>query len=629
MNFFEHQDRARRQSQRLLILFILAVTAVVTVFAALTAVLFTPDLMIPVAMAVLLLIGVASWIRIAGLRNGGGQVAEALGGTLVPSDTHDPLRRRLLNVVEEMAIAAGVPVPEVYVLEQEHGINAFAAGYSASDAAVAVTRGLLEHLDRTELQGVIAHEFSHILNGDMRINIRLMGFLFGLLMIAVMGQRMMISTRYSRNSKDTGAVVAISLLVMVLGYVGLFFGRLIKAAVSRQREYLADAAAVQFTRNPQAVSGALKKIAALSAGSTLQGDTEEVGHMLFGAGNTGWLFATHPPLNQRIRAIEPSFDPAELDYIAKQLDRHREAEYARQEMVEAAAESSDHASGPGSTALGPTLGSLIDQLGAPDFQQLVMAGALLQALPEALLDAAHSDERVEALVLALLLSSDVSRAQQQLLRLREREGGCLADAVEAIDQGHDTLSWQSRLLLVELSAPAWRRRPAAELERWLETLDAMVIDAHLDERFTLALERLVRLQVAEALNPSACQHSGRGQLSAAQTEAGQWVALLCWTGAPERDEAAWQTAMKTLFDSSASAWPDPDYSLAQLDKNQTVLNALRPGDKQRLIEAMWQTLDQSSDDYSDRYELFRLLSALLHVPVPVHPESLPPPSLQS
>lgn len=626
MNFFEHQDRARRQSQRLLILFFLAVTAVVSVFAALTAVLFTPDLMIPVAMGVLLLIVGASWIRITGLRNGGGRVAEALGGTLVPSDTHDPLRRRLLNVVEEMAIAAGVPVPEVYVLEQEHGINAFAAGYSSSDAAVAVTRGLLEHLDRTELQGVIAHEFSHILNGDMRINIRLMGFLFGLLMIAVMGQRMMLSTRYSRNSKDTGAVVAISLVIMVLGYVGLFFGRLIKAAVSRQREYLADAAAVQFTRNPQAVSGALKKIAALSAGSTLQGDSEEVGHMLFGAGYSAWLFATHPPLNQRIRAIEPSFDPAELDYIAKQLDRHREAERARQEMAEQPGEPT---SSVGVGALGPALGGMIDQLGAPDFQQLVMAGALLQALPEALLDAAHSDERVEALVLALLLSSDVSRAQQQLLRLREREGGCLADAVEAIDQDHDILSWQSRLLLVELSAPAWRRRPAAELERWLETLDAMVIDAHWDERFTLALERLVRLHVAEALDPGACQHSGRGQLSAAQTEAGQWLSLLCWTGVPERDELTWQSAMKALSDASELACPDPEQSLAQLDHNQLVLNALKPADKQRLIEAMWQTLDQSSDAYSDQYELFRLLSALLHVPVPVHPESLPPPSLQS
>jgi len=412
----------------------------------------------------------------------------------------------------------------------------------------------------------------------------------------------------------------------VLGYVGLFFGRLIKAAVSRQREYLADAAAVQFTRNPQAVSGALKKIAALSAGSALQGDTEEVGHMLFGAGYSAWLFATHPPLNQRIRAIEPSFDPAELDYIAKQLDRHREAERARQEMAEEAGELASNTEGG---VLGPALGGLIDQLGAPDFQQLVMAGALLQALPDALLDAAHSDERVEALVLALLLSSDVSRAQQQLLRLREQEGGCLADAVEAIDQGHDTLSWQSRLLLVELSAPAWRRRPPAELERWLETLDAMVIDADLDERFTLALERLVRLQVAEALNPSACQHSGRGQLSAAQTEAGQWLALLCWTGTPERDESAWQVAMKTLFDAPASTWPDPEQSLVQLDRNQAALNALKPADKQRLVQAMWQTLNQSSDGYSDQYELFRLLSALLHVPVPVHPESLPPPSLQS
>jgi Zn-dependent protease with chaperone function len=623
MNFFEHQDRARRQSRRLLGLFILAVLGVVGAFAALAGLMMGPDLMWPAALAVFALITIASWVRIAGLRSGGGQVAQSLGGTLVPADTSDPLRRRLLNVVEEMAIAAGVSVPEVYVLEQEQAINAFAAGYSPSDAAVAVTRGLLEHLDRAELQGVVAHEFSHILNGDMRINIRLMGFLFGLLMVAVMGQRMMLSTRHARNSKDTGAVVMLSLVIMALGYIGLFFGRLIKAAVSRQREYLADAAAVQLTRNPVGVSGALKKIAAMSAGSELKAEVEEVGHMLFGSGRSAWLLATHPPIDRRIRAIEPGFDPAEIKTIAQQLDRHRQAELARQE---APSPPEARAGAPG----GQALGGLLDQLGAPDFNQWVVAGALLQAMPGELVEAAHSDERVEALVLALLLSQDEQRAQQQLQHVREREGDCVHDEVLGLRQRHPGLSAQSRVMLIELSAPAWRRRPVSELNSWLETLDALVVGSGPEALFDLALERLVRLHVDEALRPDRCTLSGRHSLNDHPAAAADWLAMLAWWGRPRDVEkgieedataapAAWHAAIDGLLE-QAERWRGPEVWVQHFDAHQRALNALKPTEKQRLIEAMVRCLEASGPLQPDQYELFRVLAALLHVPVPVRPE---------
>ncbi|HEY7906347.1 MAG TPA: M48 family metallopeptidase, partial [Wenzhouxiangella sp.] len=300
MNFFQQQDQARRQSKLLIALFVLALLFIAVAIGLLAFLLGGWPLVPWAAGSVLAIMLLASLFKTIGLRQGGGKVARAMGGTLVDPTTQDPARRRLYNVVEEMAIASGVPVPEVYVLEQEAGLNAFAAGYAPTDAAVAVTRGLLERLSRDELQGVIAHEFSHILNGDMRINIRLMGFVFGIMVIAIMGQHLMHSARFSKNSKDAAPLMMLSLAIVLIGYIGLFFGRLIKAAVSRQREYLADAAAVQFTRNPDGISGALKKIGISEAGSRLDTDSEEVGHMLFGQGVSGFLFATHPPLLKRI-----------------------------------------------------------------------------------------------------------------------------------------------------------------------------------------------------------------------------------------------------------------------------------------------------------------------------------------
>jgi len=347
LNFFEHQDQARKKTKWLVLGFMLAVTAIIIAVNALVFAVvvgsgnaegvdvindkFSSDWLFAnwdifawTSLAVGGLIGAASLWKIAILSGGGGVVARSMGGTLVPTDVRDPARRRLRNVVEEVAIASGVPVPEIFVLEKEAGINAFAAGFSTGDAAVAVSRGCLETLNREELQGVVAHEFSHIFNGDMRLNIRLMGILFGILMIGMAGRHLMRVSYYGGgNKKDGLPIVAIGAALMVIGFVGLFFGRMIQAAVSRQREYLADASAVQFTRNPDGIGGALKKIAALSVGSKLETEeTEEVAHMLFASGISRLMFATHPKLTERIKAIDPSFRGTELGDIAAKLAAH-------------------------------------------------------------------------------------------------------------------------------------------------------------------------------------------------------------------------------------------------------------------------------------------------------------------
>ena len=328
-DFFAAQDAARSRSRRLVALFLASVAGLIgAIYLAVMGLLlagesvpgslWNPDVFMWVAGLTALVVGVASLGKIASLRAGGGSVARSVGGRLVESATTDTAERRLVNVVEEMSIAAGVPVPEIYVLDAEDGINAFAAGFAPGDAAVAVTRGCMTKLNRDELQGVVAHEFSHILNGDMRLNIQLIGLVFGLLVLAIIGQGMMRVALQSggrrRGGKDGAAIIfavaAMGLILFVAGWLGVLFGRLLQSAVSRQREFLADAAAVQFTRNPDGLSGALRKIGA-SGSRVNNAHSQDVAHLFFANGlRLGWagMFATHPPLEERIRAIDPGWD---------------------------------------------------------------------------------------------------------------------------------------------------------------------------------------------------------------------------------------------------------------------------------------------------------------------------------
>src|SRR5688572_22250190 len=280
MNFFERQAAARRTSSRLVVLFALAVAGIVFAIDAAAFLAYGAGadaepgeigaLLVFTTLLTLGVIGLGSLYRVASLRGGGEPVALQLGGTPVPEDTTDFNLRRLRNVVEEIAIASGVPVPRIYVLEHEQAINAFAAGYSPADAVVAVTRGALDRLNRDELQGVIAHEFSHILNGDMRLNVRLIGVLFGILVLAIIGRKVLQFGRIGgRDNRGAAAVLLAALVAMAIGYIGLFFGRMIKAGVSRSRETMADASAVQFTRQTRGLAGALKKIGGLGEGSRL------------------------------------------------------------------------------------------------------------------------------------------------------------------------------------------------------------------------------------------------------------------------------------------------------------------------------------------------------------------------
>jgi Zn-dependent protease with chaperone function len=342
MNFFERQRQVRSASKRMVALFVMAVlgiTAVVNIPFMIAAEYkqrgtATPERLIEISVVVssvvLLVIAGVSLVRTLMLRQGGGvKVAESLGAVPVPDMPTDLALKRYRNVVEEIAIASSTPVPVLYYLPRDPGINAFAAGYTPADAAVCVTQGSLDRLNRDELQGVIAHEFSHIVNGDMRLSIRLIGVLAGITALAVIGRTVMYFGG-SDDDDDGGFGIALAIVGFVLlaaGWIGVFFGRLIKAAVGRQRESLADASAVQFTRQTSGLTGALKKIGGLEAGSTLRSPkTENVSHMLFGEGvsqrlsgfSFSSLYATHPPLVKRIQALEPDFKPSNLDQLRQQ-----------------------------------------------------------------------------------------------------------------------------------------------------------------------------------------------------------------------------------------------------------------------------------------------------------------------
>lgn len=637
MNFFEHQDRARRQTRWLVILFIVAVVAIIVAvdlvlllvlgftneqFVAgdsLTAVMgHNAGLLATGAGGTLAVISVASLYRSATLRAGGGRVARELGGTRVDADTRDPLRRRLSNVVEEIAIASGVPVPEIYVLEQEEGINAFAAGFTPADAAIAVTRGTLEKLSRSELQGVIAHEFAHVFNGDMRLNIRLIGVLFGILVIALLGRQVLHGLRFSggggRRGKGNGAaaILFIALAVMLIGYVGLFFGRLIKAAVSRQRELLADASAVQFTREPDGIAGALKKIAVTSAGSHLHVDTEEVNHMLFGEGRAARLMATHPPLIDRIRRIEPGFQPEELNAVAAAMERA--SRRAEEPPAEPAPKKKDKRGG---FSLNPA--EILNDIGNPEFFQMLAAAALAATLPAEVKAAARSTEWAPEVLFLALLSEEPSVREDQLLIVARQMGEDSETQLRALYAAMGTIDPQQRLPLLELAFPALKRRPAPFLQRFLQTVDGLIRIDNRIEPFEYLLAKLLEQQLWEAMNPGRAALAGSDRLAQHTEAARRLLGVLAVQGHSDAAAvaAAYRTGLAALGLEADTALPDVAEWPAALNDALSRLDRLRPKEKQRLVEAMIATVSADQTVASAEAELLRAACAALHVPLPL------------
>lgn len=682
MDFYSRQAAARGQTRWLVFAFIVALLAIAL---ALDFVLFTflagrshyyglsaldyaranPGQVVLSTLLVMAVLSIASLYKSMELRGGGGVVARSLGGVLVSGDTTDLKRRRLLNVVEEMAIASGVPMPEVYVLEQEPGINAFAAGHTPANAAVTVTQGALDRLSRDELQGVLGHEFSHVLNGDMRLNVQLMGWIFGLFVIGLIGR--MILEVSPRNRRNSGGLVALGFAVMVLGYIGLMAGRILQAAVSRQRERLADASGVQFTRNPQGLKGALVKIAALPEGSALvAADAEQAAHMFFAEGLSR-VFATHPPILERIRELDPHFNPRELEAAAAEPDQDpTAAEVAGHPGAGAGAGAGLPAVTPGLGAAGgavaagvlggrqggglggvgqiarpgsasvsamagaPASGAawqgaatssspaahFATQVGQPGMAHIVHAQAVRLALPPPIRELTESPGGAQALVIALLISSDPAVRDQQLAMLAKSASAATLAVIQRVIPLTQALDPMLRLPALQRAFPALRRSTVPQRKALAQLSTELIhADARIDV-FEFCLAKLLETLLNDGLDATAPH--GTVTLEAAANEIALLFAVIAQVGTQDERAAreSYEVGISTVLPmrrppyAAVADWP------RKLSAALPRLEDLHPFAKKALIEGLVKTIANDEVLMEEEAELLRTVCALLHCPLP-------------
>lgn len=616
MNFFEHQDNARRRTRLLAFNYVLAVGLIILAIYGVaislvtyagpleglpTGTLWIPELFLPVALFTLAIIALGTMYKIFTLRSGGRAVAEMLGGRVVTGAPTDPSERRLLNVVEEMAIASGIPVPTVYVMDNEAGINAFAAGLNTSDAVVAVTRGTLEQLNRDQLQGVIGHEFSHILNGDMRLNLRLMGILHGILLISLIGYGCMRAAGRSRRGRRSGKGAAglflVGLALYIIGWVGVFFGNLIKAAVSRQREFLADASAVQFTRNPDGLKEALSTIGSFRPSSTLQHPSApEASHFYFANGLTrslNSLFATHPPLDERIKRIDPA--------------------WGGQPGAETGA--------PKKTDHSPA--NLLGFAGRPGPSHLRAATQLVNAIPSTLQDALRSPDRVAAIAYALLLAdASPDRVAQHREQISASFSPSLAADFTATHVQLSGMTRSQRVPILDLAIPAFRRLPRAQYDAVRKTLLAIVSDDEQVDLHEFVIMRTLlhhmdrHFGLRKAVSASGLSSATFRDAAACLMSALAWLG----TGDAAAAQQAYAAGLHRLgHPNSAPALSGRPPTLTQIEEALDTFEGSTHQQRQVLLEAAAVCISMDRRLTAQEAELFRAMAASLDCPLPPLP----------
>jgi Zn-dependent protease with chaperone function len=657
MDFFERQDQARKTTARLVVLFLLAVlTIIVGIYLVATiafggtglaeavegeglrAGLWDPFLFFTVASITSIVVAGGSLFKTMQLSAGGRVVAELLGGRPLDPASSDKSERRLLNVVEEMALASGIPVPTVYLLENEPGINAFAAGLTTSDAVIGVTRGTLDNLTRDELQGVIGHEFAHVLNGDMRLNVRLMGLIHGILILSVIGYILLRGGGRGGRRGEGGAIVLIGLALYILGYAGVFFGRMIQASVSRQREYLADASSVQFTRNPDSIAGALKKIGGLASGSRVNSPhAPEAGHFFFSRalkGSLFGLFATHPPLTERIRRIDPSFDGtfppvvppekiAAAEAEAKSEDARERLQRVLRPAILGTAAGGAMAAGAGG-ALGAGGGvleghALIEQIGTLSAAHVAYAEALLASIDPALREATHELLGAEAITYALLLGREATVRNNQMSILRQSVEPSVLHELERLLPRVDRLADEARLPLIDMTIPALRKLSAGQYRTFSESIRKLV---EADRRITLfeyTLQRIVRHHLEPVFSkvspPSVQYYSFKGL----RQECSVILSAFAWLGHPSEADAgaAFRAGATQLGDDGPfTLVPPTECTVAHVDAALEKLARISMPLRRRFLLAGAAAVAWDHEVTISEGELLRAVADALDCPMP-------------
>lgn len=642
MNFFASQDKARKHTFQLIMLFSLAVIILIIMVNVLVMVAlgfidngqlsngqsFWQQMdwrtFATISGAVGLVVLIGSLYKIMALSGGGKVVAEGLGGQLITPNTTDLDQRKLLNVVEEMAIASGTPAPPVYLLADENGINAFAAGFSSKDAVIGVTQGTIEHLSRDQLQGVIAHEFSHIFNGDMRLNIRLIGVLNGILILGIIGYHLLYSTSHSRRGRGDGkgaaGILAVAIGLIVIGFAGTFFGSLIKAAVSRQREYLADASAVQFTRNPNGIAGALKRIGGLKFGSVLKDPgAAEISHAFFAQGVSGFmqgLSATHPPLAKRILHIDPNWDGKFA--TSDQPDTEQSAQAADKKGSMPKEKLAKIMSSVVTGASMIDVANSINQIGNPGQVTVDYARALIAQLPTAVKDAAREPYGARAVIYALLVDKDQDVRHKQLAHLHQYADSNVEVVTRKLLPEMDNLAVALRLPLIDIAIPALKQLSAAQYQNFRDNMDALI-----DMDFKLVLQEwTLRKILFIHLDAHFFKHPTRpmGTTDSEQLKAEIALLLSVLTYAGQQEQVAREQAFSngitvleigelTLVNENAVKLTDLDVALQKLEK-------LKPLAKPKLLHACAACVMRDQKIEPLEVELLRAFSDVLACPMP-------------
>ena len=638
MDFFDYQEQARKKTGLLIFYYIIAVALIIlsiyTVIAFLfgmssssdepvpvSTILLNPELFLWVAVGTLLVVGLGTMYKVAQLGGGGAAVAKMLGGRLISRDSMDAEERKVLNVVEEMAIASGMPVPPVYMMDNEQAINAFAAGLTPGNAVIGVTRGCVQQLSRDELQGVIAHEFSHIFNGDMRLNIHLLGVLNGILVIALIGYGIMRGTMYAsvgrRSSKDNngGAIVILGIALVIIGYVGVFFGKLIKSAVSRQREFLADASAVQFTRNPDGLAGALGKIGGYTSGSKIQSShAEEASHMFFSNGmHASFLnmLSTHPPLKERISRIDASF-----------LQTHK-----RQEAGRATSPTEPHS---GTSAFAPpplpeavsgfaaNSEDVIASVGVPDVAHLNYASLLLSNIPEKLHHAVRNTIGARAVVYLLLFNDDEAVNKEQLALVSASANSDVHALVVRLKNLVAGLSHEFRLPLVDLAISTLKEMEESEFLVFRDIVAALVAADKQIDLFEFTLQRMVLRHLEPIFVDVPKKHVRFKTLKSITPICGQLLSCLAYWGADDVESAksAFAVAIERLGGGSVEVSSVDKCGLTMLDHTLGQLELATSPLKRKVLDACVSCVAADGRVTVEEADLLRAVADSLDCPIP-------------
>ncbi len=636
MDFFEAQDAAHRNTTRLVILFTLAVLSLILITNLLVMVLFgflAPreegvslgliaaqfnwQVFLAIGALVTLVICCGSAYKTLALSGGGRTVAKSLGGRLINQRTLDPHERKALNVVEEMAIASGTPVPPVYLLEHEQGINAFAAGFTRSDAVIGLTRGTIAYLSREELQGVIAHEFSHILHGDMRLNIRLIGILHGILLIGLIGYYILRSTR-GGSSKNAGPILGLGIGLLVIGYGGTFFGNLIKSSVSRQREFLADASAVQFTRNNQGIAGALKKIGGYAPGSELESpQAPSMSHAYFSAGIRSTLqsiFATHPPLKVRIKRIDPRWDGIFTPVHEEVSEGEREtaqstapaAPTSRAETLKTAVLSAGVAN------------QILNSVGQSSAAHLDYSAGLLNDIPGFIYEAAHEPNGARAIMYCLLLSTQPDILGRQLQQLKSLDDGGIFATVAQLRAPIKSLDIRFRLPLVDMALPLLRELSASQYQAFKKNLLFLIQADQQIDLFEWSLQKILFHHLDAEYGRAVKKLAKFESLNMVKTHIDVLMSMLAHSCVKDAStiEAALAMAEKELNFNNLVLLPRDQLSVENLNTAVDNLALLKPLIKPRLLKACLAVITQDQHYSATEMELMRAIGDVLDCPLP-------------